>query len=262
MDGTSLDVVGALRPVGVVALAGGVSWAVRRAQRWLPDRADPTLVALIVTAIRVVVWLSASLAVLDALGIDTRGLLTSLGVLGMTLGFAAQDTLANVISGLFILIDRPFVLGDLVQLDGEYGVVDAITLRSVRVVTPDGRMVAIPNRVAASSKAISYTNFPHLRLDVELSIGVGEDIERVRRVLLGVVEGDPGLLRSPAPYVVVSRLGDWFITVQLSAWLDDERDHVLARHRLREAAFLALRDAGVDMPYETVVVHGRPAAGG
>lgn len=220
--------------------------------------ADATLTTLVVTALQLVVGLSAGLALLDAVGIDTSALLTSLGVVGLTLGFAAQDTLGNVISGFFILIDRPFVIGDLVQIDGEYGRVEAITLRSVRIVTPDGRMVSLPNRTAANAKAISYTNFPHLRLDIDVAVGVGEDLARVRRLLVDVARADPSLLADPAPEVVVTRLGEWYVGVQLNAWLDDEREHIGARARLREAVFEALRSAGVDLPYQTLTVQGGP----
>lgn len=248
----------ALRIVVVCVLAALVWWAAKRAGQALERHAgaDATFATLVVTGARVVVGLSASLAVLDAMGIDTSALITSIGVLGLTLGFAAQDTLGNVISGFFILLDRPFVIGDLVQIDGEYGRVEAITLRSVRIVTPDGRMVSLPNRAAANAKAISYTNFPHLRLDIDVSVGVGEDLERVRKILLEVAGADGAILADPAPSVVVTRLGDWFVGVQLGAWLGDERDHILARCRLREAAFEALRRGGVDMPYQTLTVRG------
>ena len=90
-------------------------------------------------------------------GIDTGALLTSLGVAGLTIGFAAKDALSNVISGLFIFWDRPFVIGDLVEVDGRYGKVETITMRSTRVVTPDGKMLAIPNTTIVNSTVTSYS---------------------------------------------------------------------------------------------------------
>ena len=243
-----------LRIALLLAIGFGASWLVRRPYDRLARRFDETLATLLVQFVQLVIWLAVILTIGDALGIDTKAILTSLGVLGLTLGFAAQDTLGNVISGFFILLDRPFVIGDLVNIDGEYGRVDAITLRSVRVVTPDGRMVAIPNRTVANAKATSYTNFPNLRLEISVTIGTGEDIPRVRRLLLDLVQGRPEFLTTPAPFVAVTNLGDYAVTVLLAVWLENERDHVQARYALREQVFEALRTADVDMPFETIRV--------
>ncbi len=215
---------------------------------------DLTAVTFIRTLLRFTLGIVAGLTALDQLGVDTTSILTSLGVVGLTLGFAAQDTLSNVISGLFIFWDRPFVIGDLVELDGEYGKVEQITLRSTRLVTPDGRMFAIPNKIAAGVKVASYTNFPHLRLDVDVTVGVNEDLGKVRRTLLATVTDNPDFMADPAPVVIVTALNDYNVAVQLRAWLDDERKHVAARANLRETCFEALRSAGVDMPYETLQI--------
>lgn len=212
---------------------------------------DPTAAAFVQTVVRFSFGLVGLLTALSQMGVNTTSILASLGVLGLTIGFAAQDTLSNVISGLFIFWDRPFVLGDRVEVDGEYGRIDSITLRSTRLVTPDGRMFAIPNKVIANVKVASYTNFPHLRLDVDVTVGVGENLGRCRTLLLGLVDGDQ-FLTDPAPSVVVIALNDYNVALQLRVWLRDELQHIPERFRLREAAFEALREAGVEMPYETL----------
>ena len=219
---------------------------------------DLTASAFVLTILRFTFTIVGALTVLAQLGVDTTSVLTSLGVMGLTIGFAAQDTLSNIISGLFIFWDRPFVLGDLVEVDGEYGRVDQITLRSTRVVTPDGRMLAIPNKVVASGKVASYTNFPNLRLDIDLTVGVTEDLDRIRRILLDLVAADPDFLAQPPPAVVVTALNDYNVAMQLRAWLEDEKTHVRKRLALRESAFEALRSAGVEMPFETLEIR-RPA---
>ncbi len=104
-----------------------------------------------------------------------------------------------MISGVFIFWDRPFVIGDLVEVDGHYGKVEDITMRSTRVVTPDGKMLAIPNSTIVNTTVASYTNFPHLRLDVGVTIGVNEDIGRVRPILLSAAGSDNDFLAEPAP---------------------------------------------------------------
>ena len=193
-----------------------------------------------------------TLTALAQFGVDTTSLLTSVGVVGLTVGFAAQNTLSNVISGLFIFWDRPFVIGDLVEIDGHYGRIETITLRSTRLVTVDGRMVAIPNAVVANGKVASYTNFPNLRIDMAVTVGVNEPIAKVREVLLGLVRDESVWMADPAPVVVVTDLGDYNVTVELRAWIYDETTHLRVRTALREAVKDALDEAGVEMPFETI----------
>ena len=214
-------------------------------------RLDPTLGSFIHTSLKYVLLTVALLTALGELGVNTASLLTSLGIVGLTIGFAAKDTLSNVISGLFIFWDRPFVIDDLIEVDGKYGRVAEITLRSTRVVTPDGKMLAIPNTNVVNSTVASYTNFPHLRLELDLTVGVEEDLDRVRRIFLELVEGDERFMGDPAPQMVVSALNDYNVAVQLRVWLDDEKDHIAVRFALREKVFEAMRAAGVEMPFQT-----------
>ncbi len=166
-----------------------LGWLVgRRVALSLMRRAelDKTAQAFVLTVAKTLVGATAIVASLGALGIDTASALTSLGVAGLTIGFAAKDALSNVISGVFIFWDRPFVIGDLVEIDGQYGRVDLITMRSTRVVTVDGKMLAVPNATIVNQVVASYTNFPHLRLDIDVTVAVTEDLGRVRQILLGL----------------------------------------------------------------------------
>lgn len=212
---------------------------------------DPTAATFILTVTKFTLTIIGLLTALSQLGVDTTSVLASLGVFGLTLGFAAQNTLSNIISGLFIFWDRPFVIGDLVEVDGEYGRVETITLRSTRLVTVDGRMLAIPNATVADAKVASYTNFPHLRLDLEVTIGVNEPIDRVRDLLLGLCT-QPQFMTEPPPVVVVKALNDYNTLLELRVWLDDEKTHVAERFALRERMKNVLDAAKVEMPFETI----------
>ncbi len=212
---------------------------------------DATSRDFTLTILKFAVLTLAAVNALAAVGVNTASLLTSLGIAGLTIGFAARDALSNMISGLLIFWDRPFVIGDLVEVADEYGQVDRITLRSTRVVTPDGRMLAVPNSEIINKTVASYTNFPHLRIAVPVTVGVDSDLDKVREILLGLVRDDPAYMKATPPVVVTKQLNDYNVCMELRAWLEDERHHVEARDRLREAAFGALRQAGVDMPFET-----------
>ena len=189
---------------------------------------------------------------LNAMGIKTTAVLASLGIVGLTIGFAARDALSNIISGILIFIDRPFVIGDLVDIEGSYGQVDKITLRSTRIVTVDGRMLAVPNTEVINKTVASYTNFPNLRIDVAVSVAVTEDLERARTILLELVKDDPDYINNPPPRVAVTQLNDYNVILELQAWLKDERKHVAKRYALREKVFNAFNKTGIVMPFETI----------
>ena len=221
---------------------------------------DRTLVSFIETALRYIILTVGIISALSEIGIDTKALLTSLGVAGLTLGFAAKDTLSNLISGIFIFWDRPFVLGDLVEFGGYYGRVDQNTMRSTRLVTVDGKMVAIPNANIVNSPVVSYTNFPHLRIDIEVTVGVEEDLGRLRKIFEQAIADDERFLDTPKAHMVVKTLNDYNVEVQFRVWLENEKDHIPARFELREELFELFRSNGVDMPYETLVVQNIPPA--
>ncbi len=150
----------------------------------LKRRLDKTSVAFAETIIKFSMFGIGVIAALSAAGIKTTALLGSLGVAGLTIGFALRDTLSNIISGILVFLDRPFTIDDLVEIDGKYGRVDRVTLRTTRIVTNDGRMLAVPNAEIMNKTVTSYTNFPHLRLDIAVTVAVTEDLDRSRMILL------------------------------------------------------------------------------
>lgn len=244
--------------VGVLTFAAfyAVWWVGDRIARGVLRRSsvDATSAGFIRTFMKFVVLSFGVVQALSSVGINTAALVTSLGIAGLTVGFAARDALSNLISGILIFWDRPFVIGDLVEVEGQYGRVERITLRSTRVVTSDGRMLAVPNSTVINTTVASYTNFPNLRLDVSVTIGVHEDVERARKILLGLVADTPGVLSDPPPRVVVTALNDYNVALELQVWIEDERQHVERRFDLRERVFKAFTEAGVDMPFETLAI--------
>ena len=218
----------------------------------LSDRIDRTTAAMLETAIKTTLLGIGVLVALSAAGVQTAAVLTSLGVLSLTIGFALKDTLSNMISGFLVFVDRPFTIDDLVEIDGQYGRVDRITLRTTRIITVDGRMLAVPNSVVMNKTVTSYTNVPHLRIDIAMTVAVTEDLDQVREILLRLVRDNPAYLDDPKPRVVVVKLNDYNVALELQAWLENERDHIQQRFDLRESAFKALTEANVEMPLQTI----------
>ncbi|MFN2136604.1 MAG: mechanosensitive ion channel family protein [Candidatus Promineifilaceae bacterium] len=213
---------------------------------------DETSNVFIEAVVKYGLLLIGVVSALAAAGINTSALLASLGIAGFTIGFAAKDAFSNLISGLLIYLDRPFVIGDLVEIEDHYGTVHEIKLRSTRIITSDGKMLAVPNADIINKTVASYTNFPHLRLDIPVTVGVDEDLDHVRALLLQQVMGDPAYMDDPPPRVIVTQLNDYNVAMELQVWLDNEREHVPQRAELREKVYDELRVAGVLMPYETL----------
>ncbi|CAN5732420.1 hypothetical protein BH20ACI4_BH20ACI4_07590 [soil metagenome] len=215
---------------------------------------EKTIVSFLMMGLKYTIFVFAAITTLDQIGLNITSLIAGLGIAGLALGFAAKDTLSNIVAGIFIFWDRPFYIGDLVEIEDEYGEVQEITLRTTRIITPDGIMVSIPNSNIAANKIKSYTMFPHLRLDIDVTIGVGEDIENARREILSIIKGDERFMKEPLSSVLVQELGDYYTKLQLRVWLDDTRKHIATRAELREKIKNTLDNAKVEMPFETIEV--------
>jgi len=215
---------------------------------------EKTIVNFLFLALKYVVMIFAIITALDQVGVNIASLIAGLGIAGIAIGFAAKDTLSNIVAGIFIFWDRPFYIGDLVEIEGEYGEVQKITLRTTRIVTPDGRLVSIPNQNIAENKIVSYTMFPHLRLDLPVAIGVGEAIGPARDLLLKLVKDDDRFLADKEPQVLVKELGDYYTSLELQVWLDDTTQHIPVRAELRERIKDTLNAADIEMPFEKLEI--------
>jgi small conductance mechanosensitive channel len=183
------------------------------------------------------------------LGIDVGAALAGLGVAGIAVAFAAQDSVANVISGIIIFWDKPFNVGDWIKVADQFGRVNNITLRSTRIRTARNTYVVIPNKAIIDAVLENLTQHGELRVDVPIGIAYKEDIRAARRVLLEAVGRLDGIKRDPAPDVVVEELGDSSVNLLVRVWIDDAEDVPGAHFRTIEAAKLALDEAGIQIPY-------------
>jgi len=215
---------------------------------------DKTLQNMITNVLKTFIFIIGAIIVLREFGIDIGAILAGLGVVGLTLGFAAQDALSNIISGIFIFWDKPFVIGDLIEVNEHYGRVDIITMRSTRLITVNGKMLSIPNSEIINSTVASYTNFPNLRIDIDFTVSANENLKKIRELLYKIVENDNDYLLTPQPEVVLNKLNDYNIELIFRVWIKDEQKHISKSNNLREKIFETLTKENVDMPYETVNV--------
>jgi small conductance mechanosensitive channel len=250
----------------VVLTFVGIYWVVSRALRPIFERSriQEDAAQLLTVILRYAVLGFGVVLALGQLGFNITGLLAGLGVAGLALGFAAKDTLANFIAGMTILWDRPFRVGDRVEIDGEFGQVKRITLRSTRIHTNRNIVVIIPNQNVVNNKIINHTMQATTRVDVPFGIAYKEDIDEARRTILALTEGDDRLRARPAPDVVVTELAESSVNLALRFWLGNPHVEVPVELEYIERIKKALDGAGIEIPFphRSLLVQRLPEIGG
>lgn len=185
----------------------------------------------------------------DQLGVNVTAALAGLGIAGVAIGFAAQDSVANVISGIMIFWDKPFIVGDWINVEGQYGCVSNITLRSTRIRTPRNTYVVIPNKKIIDAVLENFSKHGETRVDVPIGIAYKEDIRKAREVLLDAVRAIPEIREDPAPDVIVDELGDSSVNLKVRVWIDSPKFQQKTFFGVVEQCKLALDEAGIQIPF-------------
>ena len=189
------------------------------------------------------------LMALSQLGVNVAAALAGVGVAGIAIGFAAQDSVANVISGILIFWDKPFVVGDWILTEGHYGKVTNITLRTTRIRTPKNSYVVVPNKRIIDEVLENYSKHGEVRVDIAIGIAYKEDIDSARKVLLDAIDSYDKILDKPEPDVVVDELGDSSVNLKLRVWVASPNQRQAVFFELTEKAKCALDDAGIEIPF-------------
>ncbi len=230
----------------------------------LSDRAtagaliQPRTKAVFELVTKIATWALALYLVFLAWHIDLTAWLASAGVLGVALGFAAKDTLANLFSGIFILADAPYSIGDFIKLeDGIRGRVTAIGMRSTRVLTKDEVEITIPNAVIGNARIINESGGPSRkqRVRVPFSVAYGSDIDQVRAVVQGCLEGVPHLGTTPAPRCLFVGFGESCLNMELLVWLMAPNHMEVTLDQTHERIYRSLNEAGIEIPYTKLDVY-------
>jgi small conductance mechanosensitive channel len=204
---------------------------------------------LLTNVYRIVLIVIAGIMAVGQLGINITAALTGLGVAGIALGFAAQESLGNMIAGFIILFDKPFIVGNWIEADDQYGKVVEITLRTTRIRKRDNTYVVIPNAEIINDTIINHSKSGPVRIEVPVSIAYKESVESAREVLLSQISSIDGVLENPAPDVVVDELADSGVNLKVRVWTDDPRDDESVRFQVVEMCKRVLDAAGIEIPF-------------
>ncbi len=235
----------------ILALFGALAWVVR----WLLTRlfavviGDRTLENLIRQLVYYTIWLLGIIIAVNALGFDPQALATGIGLTSLALGFALQDILSNFVSGLLILVLRPFELGDEIVIGETEGAVERINLRATEIRTYDGRSVLVPNAELFTSRVTNNTAAPMRRGSITFPLGYDQDLPRAMAVLREAVASTPGVLTKPPNTVIVRELNDADVILEVRFWTEStRRDFLEASSEVSQAMVRALREAGFALP--------------
>lgn len=198
-------------------------------------------------------------AVLSDLGLGVGAVLLGTGgLLAVALGFASQTSVSNLISGLFLIGERPFDVGDVITIGGTTGEVLSIDLLSVKLRTFDNLFVRIPNENLLKSEMRTLTRFPIRRVDVAVGVSYVEDIRKVREVLEEVARRNPLCLEQPAPQIFFTGFGSSSIDLQYSVWATRE-NYITLKNQIQEEVKAAFDANGIEIAFPHLTIAGGKA---
>jgi len=184
--------------------------------------------------------------------IDMTAWLASAGIVGIAVGFAAKDSLANLFAGVIILADAPYKIGDYVVFEnGDRGKVTHIGLRSTRMLTRDDVEITIPNSIIGNSRIINQSGGPYERFRLRVKVGVayGTDIDKVREILMQIANNEPLVCQSPTPRVRFRLFGASSVDFELLCWAATPELRGKTTDRLNDAIYKAFAEHGIEIPY-------------
>ena len=238
--------IGSAVLIGLSRLADRVTWLEART---LPlfDNLSKILTFGISTYFILVTW-----------DLDLSGWLASAGIMGIAVGFAAKDSLANLFGGLFVIMDAPYKIGDYINLDsGERGCVVRIGLRSTRLLTRDDVEITLPNAHIANAKVVNESGGPYEKTRVAITVGVayGSDIDQVKEVLMSAAQSVDHVVDDPEPRIRFVEMGDSALIFRVQGWIDEPALRGICIDGLNSTIYKALGQAGIEIPFPQRVVH-------
>jgi small conductance mechanosensitive channel len=194
------------------------------------------------------------ISVASMIGIATTSFVAILGAAGLAVGLALQGGLANFAGGVIILIFKPFKVGDFIDAQGYMGTVNAITIFTTILKTPDNKTVIIPNGALSNGSMVNFSTESKRRVDMVFGIGYGDSIEKAKQVLKQLVDSDERIHKDPAPQIVVGELGDSSVNFNVRAWCD-AGNYWGIYFDMHEKVKLTFDKEGISIPFPQRDVH-------
>jgi small-conductance mechanosensitive channel len=159
-----------------------------------------------------------TLAVLGELGVKLTALLGAAGIVGIAVGFASQTSVSNIISGLFLISEKPFAVGDVIRIGTTTGIIQSVDLLSIKIRTFDNLFVRIPNEKILSSEVTNLTRFPIRRMDIVFQVAYGQDLSTIHEALIEIARRNPWSLDEPSPVIIFNDFKESGVEVLFGPW--------------------------------------------
>ena len=248
-----------LRVIGAIAIFVIGKWVAKKLSgliKKLMDRGevDSTLSAFIASIVDILLMVVVVLAAINNLGIDTTSFIAILGAAGLAIGLALQGTFGNIGSGVILILFRPFEVGNFVSVAGESGTVEAITLFNTTLLTPDNKVILIPNSAVASGNITNFSKKEERRVDFVFGIGYDDDLKLAKATLQDIIDADTRILKDPGSFIGVGELADSSVNFTVRVWVK-AADYWGVHFDTTEKVKLTFDEKGISIPYPQMQIN-------
>lgn len=212
------------------------------------DRLSKQPLSLLIKGVRYTIYIIAIMMTLPILGVNPSGILVAGGIAGIVIGFASQSVVSNLISGIFLISEKPIQIGDIIEVGGVTGEVTDIRILSTTIRTFDGTLVRVPNNTVFNSPITNYVYHRVRRFEFVIGIRYSDDGQRAIEVIKRVLDEHPLVLKNPAPLIFVEKLGDNSVNITVKPWAPREVWYDVKMELLWKLK-VALEAEGIQIPF-------------
>lgn len=251
-------------PLGLKLLAAVIvlvlgRWVIKMIKKWMANglmsrHGDATLHSFLSNLVSVVLYFFLIMAIVGILGINTSSLVALLASAGLAVGMSLGGTLQNFAGGVLIIMFRPFKVGDFIAAQGMEGIVSEIQIFNTHLLTTDNKEVILPNGALATGVMTNYSKQETRRVDWLFSIAYGDDYDKAKRVLRGFCDEDSRILKTPEPFVQLSKLNDSSVDITVRAWVNSS-DYWAVFFSMNEKVYKTFAAEGLNIPFPQMDVH-------
>ena len=234
-------------------------------------KVDNVIFDLLTRFIGVIIYIVAIIMALDLLGVNVMPFVAGAGVLGIAIGFAAKDTLSNLIAGMLLIIDRPFEIGDRIEVwtapsgSSTWGDVIDIGIRATRIKTTDNIVIIIPNNEIMKRDIINYTIISSkIRVRINIGLAYDADLPKAKKIILDIADGIEWIAKEPKPKVVVRLFGESSVDLQVRVWIENARKRMDTISEVTDKVKDAFDQHGIEIPYpkrDIIITHRQSEPG-
>ncbi|UTY24553.1 mechanosensitive ion channel family protein [Treponema denticola] len=227
---------------------------IKSVRKFTENKVSPAVQNLITKILQYTCLAVILLTIFKKIGINISTFIGAAGIAGVAIGFAAQTSISNIISGFFVLAEKAFKVGDRIQLGDIAGNVESIDFMAIRVKTIEGNIVRIPNEAVIKGNLINYSSLPIRRIETKVSIAYGSDMEKVESVFMQIPERVPQILKDPKPFIIWSAYADSGIEIAFYAWGLNE-DFLIIKNSVFKLIAELFEEAEINIPFPQMDVY-------